>query len=104
MSKERWQRLSKSELAALAKKKGIAGATSLTKDKLVAALVRLAARQKADRPAKAKKEIRKPQAKKAPARKPHLRKKSLPRNMALPRSRPQLAAAHVNGNGTTAEQ
>ena len=42
MSKEKWQRLSRTELQELAQKKGIVGVSRMTKDKLVAALVRLA--------------------------------------------------------------
>src|SRR6516164_5415451 len=98
MTNERWQRLSKPELAALAKKKGITGAASLSKDKLIAALSRLASRQKQNAGRKLKKEAGRPQARKSTSPKSQARKK------ALPRSRPQLAAAHNNGNGTTAEQ
>jgi hypothetical protein len=92
MTKERWQRLSKPELAALAKKKGIAGARDLRKEELIAALSRLAARQKKLAEGKSKLQA-KPQAKKANASK-----------KSPPRTRPQLAAAHNNGNGTTAEE
>ncbi len=40
MSKEKWQSLGRAELQELAQKKGIVGASRMTKDKLVAALVR----------------------------------------------------------------
>ncbi len=79
MSKEKWQALSRTELQELAQKKGIVGASRMPKDKLVAALVRLAK-------AKAKVKEKKP----APPRK------------LKARPHPQRhAAAHTNGNGTT---
>lgn len=79
MSKEKWQSLSRTELQELAQKKGIVGASRMTKDKLVAALVRLA---------KAKAKVK--------------QKTAAPSRRAKPRSRPQRhAAAHANGNGTT---
>jgi uncharacterized protein len=71
MTKEKWQRLSKKELAALARRKGIAGYRTLRKEELIAALAALAP----------------------------VRKKKTP-----PRSRPQLAAAHITSGGTSVEE
>src|SRR3954469_15301224 len=74
MTKDNWQRLNKKELAERARKKGIAGYRSLSKDELIAALVGL-----------------KPAAQKS-------RKKS------QPRVRPQLAAAHNTSTASSAEE
>jgi hypothetical protein len=79
MSKEKWQALSRPELQELAQKKGIVGASRMTKDKLVSALVRLAkarAKVKEKRPAKAA---------------PNARSRAV--------ARPQRHAAH-HGNGS----
>src|SRR5882757_4486452 len=84
MIKEKLQRLSKTELANRAKRQGIAGYRSLKKEELIDALAALAAK-KAKTAIKTKK-ITQP-AKKSP-----------------PRSRPQLAAAHNNGTGASAEE
>src|SRR5438270_13816424 len=42
MTKDNWRRLSKKELADLARRKGIASPTSLSKEQLIGALARLA--------------------------------------------------------------
>ncbi len=46
MMKDKWQRLTRSELAELARKKGIAGYRTLRKEELIAALVALARARK----------------------------------------------------------
>ncbi len=78
MTKDRWQRLSKKELAELARKRGVAGYHTLRKEELIAALAALARARtrKADRKAK----------------------------KALPRSRPQVAAAQNTANGLAAPE
>jgi hypothetical protein len=85
MTKEKWQRLSKKELAALARRKGIAEYRSMLKDELIAALVALAAPVKKTR---------------THAKLSKLKKSKKP----LPRSRPQVAAAHNNSGGTSIEE
>lgn len=84
MIKEKLQRLSKTELVNRAKRKGIAGYRSLKKEELIDALAALAVKKA--KIAKKTKKITRP-AKKSP-----------------PRSRPQLAAAHNNGTGASAEE
>jgi hypothetical protein len=77
MTTEKWQRLSKKELAAIARRKGIAGYRSLRKEELIAALSDLA---------RAARGITKKRKKTAP------------------RSRPHLAAAHNNSAGSSIEE
>jgi hypothetical protein len=79
MTKEKWERLSKKELAELARKKGIAAYRSLRKEELIAALSAL-------RPAKTKTKAR------------------TTKKVAAPRSRPQHSAAHNSAGGSTAEE
>lgn len=81
MSREKWQSLNRTELQELARKKGIAGASRLTKPELVAALVKQAKTGT--------------KSKNKPAQKPRHKP-----------ARPQLqAASHGNGNGVaTAEE
>src|SRR5438552_18139234 len=74
MTKERWQRLNRKELADLARKKGIAGYRSPRKHELIAALAALG-------PTKQTK-----------------------KRQATPRSRPQIAAAHNNAGRTAAQE
>jgi hypothetical protein len=87
MTKERWQRLTKKELAELARKKGITGYRTLGKEALLAALSRFAARASAN-----KKKRHKPEKKARTAKKP------------VHRSRPQIAAAHNTGGASVEEQ
>jgi hypothetical protein len=85
MTKEKLQRLTRTELARRAKRKGIAGYRSLRKDELIAALAVLPPVKKTPKTIKLKKLKKKP----------------------LPRSRPQLAAAHNSsgdGNGSAEER
>ena len=94
MMKDKWQRLTRSELAELARKKGIAGYRTLRKEELIAALVRVykkaqklkLAKPAADRPRDATQQAT------------QRRKKD------RPRSRPQIAAAHVSTNGSSVEE
>ncbi|MBM3994520.1 MAG: DUF4912 domain-containing protein [Planctomycetes bacterium] len=79
MSREKWELLSRSALHALAQRKGIAGASRMTKAELVVALVKWSK-------ARTKAKQRKPER-------------------AKPQARPQLQAAHhSNGSASTEEQ
>jgi uncharacterized protein len=83
MSKEKWQALSRTELQELAHKKGIVGVSRMTKDRLVAALLRLA---------KAKAKVK---------QKPATKNKT----KIAPRPTPQRHAAHLsNGSASVEEQ
>ena len=75
MTMEKWQRLSKKELADLARKKGVLGWHAMRKEELLAALSQAAARA-----ARAKKRA------------------------AARAARPQLSAAHKNGNGAASAE
>jgi hypothetical protein len=87
MMKDKWQRLTKQELAELARKRGIAGYRTLRKEELIDALVAWArARMKS-------KKIAKPAAQSGARRKTNRH-----------RSRQQVAAAHVRADGTSAEE
>jgi len=78
---EKWQSLSRKELQELAQKKGIVGVSRLTKDKLIAALARLA---------KARAKVKEPAASAARIK---------------PRAKPQRHAAHfTNGTASAEEQ
>ena len=80
MSKEKWQSLNRTELQELAQRKGIVGTSRMPKDKLVAALVRLA---------KAKVKVK---------QKPPLKLKS------KARPKPQRHAAHHTNGAMSAEE
>jgi hypothetical protein len=75
MTKEKWQQLTKKELAELARKKGVTDYRTLRKEELIAALVKRARAQKARRNRK-----------------------------DVHRSRPQVAAAHTTSGGSTLEE
>jgi hypothetical protein len=94
MMKDKWQRLTRSELAELARKKGIAGYRTLRKEELIAALVRVykkAQKLKLAKPAADRPQGSTPQATQRPKK-------------DRPRSRPQIAAAHVSTNGSSVEE
>src|SRR5688572_7820856 len=84
MSMEKWQSLSRTQLQELAQRKGIIGASRMAKEKLIAALVRLAKAQ-----AKVKQ-------KKTDKPKVASRKKAL--------ARPQRHAAHHSNGSVSVEE
>jgi uncharacterized protein len=95
MMKDKWQRLTKQELAELARKKGIAGYRTLRKEELIAALAALApVRKKTKKTANASKLAARGGERSSRRRRPR----------DSHRSRPQIAAAHVNSNGISTEE
>jgi len=88
MMKDKWQRLSKKQLLERARREGIAGYRTLRKEELITALAAVVP-VKTAKPGKLGKTTKKTDA---------------GRKKALHQSRPQLAAAHINTNGSSAEE
>src|SRR5947209_14944081 len=97
MMKDKWQRLTRPELAELARKKGIAGYRTLRKEELIAALVRIYKKAQ-------KLKLAKPAPERRRGSTPNAEHTGERRKKDRPRSRPQIAAAHVSTNGTSAEE